>query len=68
MRRRLSPLRLPAYRMLWYGQTGSALGDAALPVAIAAAVAALHGSAAVIGWTIAASRGTQAACSLIGGS
>ncbi len=61
-------MRQPGYRLLWYGQTGSALGDAALPVAIAAAGLTLHGSASVIGLTIAASRGTQAVFSLIGGS
>jgi MFS family permease len=61
-------MRQPGYRLLWYGQTGSALGDAALPVAIAAAGLTLHGSASVIGFTIAASRGTQALFSLIGGS
>lgn len=64
----VSSMRHPGYRLLWYGQTGSALGDAALPVAIAAAGLRLHGSASIIGLTIAASRGTQAVFSLIGGS
>jgi MFS family permease len=66
--RRFPLMRLPGYRLLWFGQTGSALGDAALPVAIAAAVLTLRGPADAIGWAIAAAFGTQAAFSLIGGS
>lgn len=53
-RDRLGPLSEGPFRMLWLGQTTSAVGDAMIPVAIAFAVLALGGGAGAIGLVLVA--------------
>jgi MFS family permease len=50
---RLGPLGERAFRLLWVGQTASAVGDALIPVAIAFAVLHLGGDAGGIGLVLA---------------
>jgi MFS family permease len=50
---RLGPLGERPFRLLWIGQTASAVGDAMIPVALAFAVLDLTGSAADLGIVLA---------------
>ena len=52
--RRLGPLQERQFRLLWIGQTASAVGDSLIPVAMAFAVLGLGGSATGIGLVLAA--------------
>jgi len=54
LRDRLGPLAERPFRMLWLGQTTSAMGDALMPVAIVFAVLHLGGDAAGIGLVLTA--------------
>src|SRR4029453_1563099 len=50
----LAPLRLPAYRLLLAGRTGTTLGNSFAPIALAFAVLDLTGSASDLGLVVGA--------------
>src|SRR5438309_4165316 len=64
---RLGPLREPQFRLLWIGQTTSAVGDSLIPLAIAFAVLRLGGSATGIGLVLAAFTLPRVLLILVGG-
>ena len=64
---RLGPLREPQFRLLWIGQTTSAVGDSLIPLAIAFAVLRLGGSATGIGLVLAAFTVPRVLLILVGG-
>jgi MFS family permease len=64
---RFGALRERQFRLLWTGQSVSALGDNLVRVAQAFAVLRLHGSPADIGYVLAASTASQAAFLPVGG-
>jgi MFS family permease len=64
---RLGPLAEPPFRLLWIGQTTSALGDALMGVALAFAVLDLGGSASDLGLVFAARAVSSVAFVLVGG-
>lgn len=64
---RLGPLQERQFRLLWIGQTTSAVGDSLIPVAIAFAVLRLGGSAAGIGLVLAAFTLPRVLLILVGG-
>jgi MFS family permease len=64
---RLGPLQERQFRLLWIGQTASAVGDSLIPVAIAFAVLRLGGSAAGIGLVLAAFTLPRVLLILVGG-
>ena len=64
---RLGPLREPQFRLLWIGQTTSAVGDSLIPLAIAFAVLHLGGSATGIGLVLAAFSLPRVLLILVGG-
>lgn len=63
----LGPLGEGPFRMLWLGQTTSAVGDAMIPVAIAFAVLGLGGGAAAIGLVLTAFTVPRLIFILVGG-
>jgi MFS family permease len=66
-RGRLGPLEERPYRLLWVGQTTSALGDALVGVALAFAVLELGGSASDLGLVFAARTVSSVVFVLVGG-
>jgi MFS family permease len=64
---RLGPLREAQFRLLWIGQTTSAVGDSLIPLAIAFAVLRLGGSATGIGLVLAAFTVPRVLLILVGG-
>jgi MFS family permease len=64
---RLGPLRETQFRLLWIGQTASAVGDSLVPVAMAFAVLRLGGSATGIGLVLAAFTLPRVLLILVGG-
>src|SRR2546428_6576739 len=64
---RLGALREPQFRLLWIGQTTSAVGDSFIPLAIAFAVLRLGGSAGDIGLVLAAITLPRVLLILVGG-
>lgn len=64
---RLGPLQEPQFRLLWMGQTTSAVGDSLVPVAIAFAVLQLGGSATGIGLVLASFTLPRILLILVGG-
>jgi hypothetical protein len=64
---RLGPLAERPFRLLWFGQTTSALGDALMGVALAFAVLDLGGSAGDLGLVFAARTVSSVAFVLAGG-
>ena len=66
-RDRLGPLGEGPFRMLWIGQTTSAVGDALIPVAIAFAVLHLGGDARGIGLVLASFSIPRVVLILVGG-
>ena len=67
MRARLGALEERPFRLLWLGQTTSALGDALVPVALAFAVLEIGGGAAGLGLVFASYTIARAAFILVGG-
>jgi len=65
--RRLGPLQERQFRLLWIGQTASAVGDSLIPVAMAFAVLGLGGSATGIGLVLAAFSLPRVLLILVGG-
>jgi MFS family permease len=65
--RRLGPLQERQFRLLWIGQTASAVGDSLIPVAMAFAVLGLGGSATGIGLVLAAFTVPRVLLILVGG-
>jgi MFS family permease len=65
--RRLGALEERPFRLLWLGQTTSALGDALIPVALAFAVIQVGGGAAALGLVFASYTLARAAFILVGG-
>src|SRR5688572_19495013 len=63
----LGALRERDFRLLWAGQTTSALGNAVVPVALAFAVLDLTGSASDLGFVLAAHTLPLVAFLLVGG-
>jgi MFS family permease len=64
---RLGPLQEPQFRLLWMGQTTSAVGDSLVPVAMAFAVLQLGGSATEIGLVLASFTLPRILLILVGG-
>jgi MFS family permease len=64
---RLGPLAERPFRLLWLGRTGSALGDALIPVALAFAVLRIGGGASGLGFVLAAFTLGRASFVVIGG-
>jgi len=54
LRGRLGPLTERPFRLLWFGRTGSSVGDALIPVALAFAVLRIGGGATGLGVVLAA--------------
>src|SRR5919198_2930334 len=54
VQRRFGPLRERPFRLLWLARTGSSLGDALIPVALAFAVLRIGGGATGLGIVLAA--------------
>jgi MFS family permease len=67
LRGRLGALEERPFRLLWLGQTTSALGDALIPVALAFAVLQVGGGAAALGLVFASYTLARAAFILVGG-
>jgi MFS family permease len=67
LRGRLGALEEGPFRLLWLGQTTSALGDALIPVALAFAVIQVGGGAAALGLVLATYTIARAAFILVGG-
>lgn len=67
LRGRLGALEERPFRLLWLGQTTSALGDALIPVALAFAVIQVGGRAAALGLVFASYTLARAAFILVGG-
>jgi MFS family permease len=67
LRGRLGPLEERPFRLLWLGQTTSALGDALIPVALAFAVIQVGGGAGALGLVFASYTIARAAFILVGG-
>jgi MFS family permease len=67
LRGRLGALEERPFRLLWLGQTTSALGDALIPVALAFAVLETGGGAAALGLVFASYTLARAAFILVGG-
>jgi MFS family permease len=67
MKGRLGALQEREFRLLWLGQSISALGDALVPLALAFAVLHLTGSAAQLGLVMACFWGSRVAFILAGG-
>jgi MFS family permease len=67
LRDSLGALGVPAFRLLWTGQSLSLLGDALVPVALALAVVQATGSAAALGVVLAAALVPRLALLLVGG-
>ena len=63
----LAPLRLPAFRVLWAGQTVSAAGNGMTQIALVFAVLHVGGSVTDIGLVIAAQTGARVVLTLAGG-
>src|SRR5256714_1756352 len=64
---RLGPLQEREFRLLWIGQSTSAVGDSLIPVAIAFAVLRIGGSATAIGLVLAAFTLPRVVLILVGG-
>jgi len=64
---RFGPLTEPNFRRLWIGQTASAIGDGLTGVALTFAVLGLRGSAADLGFSMAAFMVPRVAFMLVGG-
>jgi MFS family permease len=64
---RFGPLRERQFRLLWLGRTGSALGDALIPVALIFSVYRIHGSVTEVGVVFACYFAAGAAVTLAGG-
>jgi len=64
---RLGPLQERNFRRLWVGQTTSAVGDSLSLVAVTFAVLAVHGSAAELGFVLAANMVPRVVFLLVGG-
>jgi MFS family permease len=67
MLKRFGPLVEPNFRRLWIGQTASAIGDGLTGVALTFAVLGLRGSAADLGFSMAAFMVPRVAFMLVGG-
>jgi MFS family permease len=67
VRGRLGALEERPFRLLWLGQTTSALGDALIPVALAFAVLQVGGGAGALGLVLASYTLARAAFILVGG-
>jgi MFS family permease len=67
MFKRFGPLVEPNFRRLWIGQTASAVGDGLTGVALTFAVLGLRGSAADLGFSMAAFMVPRVAFMLVGG-
>jgi MFS family permease len=67
MLKRFGPLVEPNFRRLWIGQTASAVGDGLTGVALTFAVLGLRGSAADLGFSMAAFMLPRVAFMLVGG-
>lgn len=67
MLKRFGPLVEPNFRRLWIGQTASAVGDGLTGVALTFAVLGLRGSAADLGFSMAAFMVPRVAFMLVGG-
>jgi MFS family permease len=67
VRGRFGALEERPFRLLWLGQTTSALGDALIPVALAFAVIQVGGGAAALGVVLATYTIARAAFILVGG-
>lgn len=67
VRARLGALEERPFRLLWLGQTTSALGDALMPVALAFAVIHVGGGAAALGLVFASYTLARAGFILVGG-
>ena len=66
-RGRFGPLRERPFRLLWLGRTGSAVGDALIPVALAFAVLHIGGGATGLGIVLASFTVGRAGFIVIGG-
>src|SRR5436190_18954385 len=64
---RLGPLQEREFRLLWIGQSTSAVGDSLIPVAIAFAVLRIGGSATAIGLRLASVTLPRVVLILVGG-
>ena len=64
---RLGPLQEREFRLLWIGQSTSAVGDSLIPVAIAFAVLRIGGSATAIGLVLASFTLPRVVLILVGG-
>lgn len=67
LRSRVGPLQEPNFRLLWIGRSASRIGDAMTIVALSFAVLALRGSAADVGYVVAAFMVPQIVLLLVGG-
>jgi MFS family permease len=66
-RGRFGPLTERPFRLLWLGRTGSSIGDALIPVALAFAVLRIGGGATGLGIVLAAFTIGRAAFVVVGG-
>jgi MFS family permease len=66
-RERFGPLTERPFRLLWLGRTGSSIGDALIPVALAFAVLRIGGGATGLGIVLAAFTIGRAAFVVVGG-
>jgi MFS family permease len=64
---RFGPLRERPFRLLWLGRTGSSIGDALIPVALAFAVIGIHGSYLGLGVVLASRVVALGASTVAGG-
>lgn len=64
---RLGPLRERPFRLLWLGRTGSSVGDALIPVALAFAVLGIHGGATGLGIVLASRLVATGSVTIAGG-
>lgn len=64
---RFGPLKERPFRFLWLGRTGSSVGDALIPVALAFAVLGIHGGATGLGIVLASRMVATGSVTLAGG-
>jgi MFS family permease len=64
---RFGPLRERPFRLLWFGRTGSGVGDSLVPLALAFAVIRIHGSDLGLGFVLASRMLAVGASTIAGG-